>query len=134
MPRAGSGWSAASTRHPESQKCESYAVMTDPVWGLAVRRFAMPTFRIKAEFDMTIKDTDAARSIARQRMIDVVDQAVLEGGTVETGTDTPVEGIDSMLANPLVVSTMVASEMLLRGLSQMPVVELANVQFEHIKD
>lgn len=108
--------------------------MTDPVWGLAVRRFAMPTFRIKAEFDMTIKDTDAARSIARQRMIDVVDQAVLEGGTVETGTDTPVEGIDSMLANPLVVSTMVASEMLLRGLSQMPVVELANVQFEHIKD
>lgn len=94
----------------------------------------MSTFRIKAEFDVRITDEATAREVVEQHLIHQVDKAILEGGRVETGTKTPAERIEIMLDNPLVVSTTLVNELLIRGASQMAMVECSNLNISHVND
>lgn len=75
----------------------------------------MSTFRIRTEFDVEILDEAVARQIARQFMIERVDDATLNGEEIHTSTTTPAEAIDAVLDEPRALTSLVATALLSRA-------------------
>ncbi len=92
----------------------------------------MTTFRIRAEFDFTIKDDALAREVARQFMVGQVDNATMKGERIDFGTTTPAEAIDDVLNSPQALASLVATTMITRGAAATPSATCSNLDLKHL--
>jgi hypothetical protein len=83
--------------------------------------------RVKIELDLNIQDEAAARALAREYLIAVTDQTVMDGGTLQMSKATPAESIDAILAQPRPLATTSIMAVLVRGLGQTSAVTISDV-------
>lgn len=81
-----------------------------------------------AEFDLEISDLEAARLVAKDHLLAIVNQALQEGGRVETEAATPEAGIDATLENPRSVVSAIVNEVLGRGTGTLTSVKARNLE------
>lgn len=99
-----------------------------------MKYFRMTKYRIKTEFAIEILDEEAAQAVARQHLIAQLDKTVMEGGRVDTGNDIAADRIETLIKNPLVLSSTLVSEMIGRGAQHIPMVTIEDLLIEHIDD
>lgn len=88
--------------------------------------------RIKIEFDLDVTDEAAARSVARQFLIDQITVNTMQGGTIETGRATPEESVENLVNTPKPLASTLAIAALGRGAAQIPSISMSNYQVSHI--
>lgn len=92
----------------------------------------MTTFRIKAEFDLDVLDESSAREVARQFIINRIDDATMKGEQIKTGTKTPTEAFDGVLDSPKALASLVATSLITNGAKATPSVRCSNLNLEHL--
>ncbi|TKV28343.1 hypothetical protein FDK12_06630 [Arthrobacter sp. NamB2] len=93
----------------------------------------MATYRIKAEFDLDILDSDAAREIARQFLVQRVDDATMNGLEVRTAATTPAEAFNDVLSSPQALASLLATVLFTRGAAATPAARCSNLAMEHLE-
>lgn len=92
----------------------------------------MATFRIKAEFDLVVLDDLSAKEVARQFLVERIDDATMKGQQIRTETATPADAFDDVLNSPQAFASLVATSMLARGAAATPSVKCSNLNVEHV--
>lgn len=80
-------------------------------------------FRVRAEFDLTLRDIDGARTTAQETLFTLAAQGVAEGGRVDGDTD-------AILANGRAVANLLVIRLLGIGASVLPGASIDALQID----
>jgi hypothetical protein len=91
----------------------------------------MSKYRVKAEFTIEIHDRRAAEQVALARTREAAAESIAEGEGVVSNLGSPEVASYEMAQQPRAVASMVAYEILIRGIASIPWATLSSPRFEN---